>query len=82
MAEKPCPFCGATVAGALCDRCGRDPTASRRVCPTCKQMTPTAETVCCHCGARIRSELAWKIPLIVAIFAAAFALAFILNAMG
>jgi len=31
-----------------------------------------------HCGARRRSELAWKVPLIVALFAAAFVLSVVL----
>jgi hypothetical protein len=45
-------------------------------------MTPTAEAVCCHCGARARSDLAWKIPLIVALFILAFLLGIWLNSTG
>jgi hypothetical protein len=40
-------------------------------------MTPTSEPACCHCGARARSELAWKIPVIVALFVAAFILSIV-----
>jgi predicted amidophosphoribosyltransferase len=79
MEQRVCPFCGAPVEGAACKSCGRDPTASRRICAACKNMTPTAEPACCHCGARAASELAWKIPVIVALFMAALILTILLN---
>ena len=72
---RPCPFCGAEVAGGRCPGCGRDVTARRRVCPRCHRMTPADEPVCSHCGAAFRSELRWKIPLIIALFVLAFIVA-------
>ena len=31
-------------------------------------MTPKAENLCCHCGKPFRSEMRWKIPLIIGLF--------------
>jgi predicted amidophosphoribosyltransferase len=76
MPAETCPFCGAQAGGALCSNCGRDPSARRQVCVKCKGMTPSAEPQCCHCGALVRSELRWKIPAIIVVFASAFAVAF------
>jgi predicted amidophosphoribosyltransferase len=70
-ALAPCPFCEAQDQGRLCARCGRDRTATRRACRKCRKFTPSAESECCHCGARYRSELLWKIPIIVVMFVAA-----------
>ena len=74
-AAVACPFCGARHAGALCLDCGRDKTAPRRICARCHAAAPRDEPACQACGQRRVSELRWKIPLIVALFAAAFALA-------
>jgi hypothetical protein len=42
-------------------------------------MTPAAEAVCMHCHAGSGgSELKWKIPLIVGLFVAAFAVSVLL----
>ena len=68
---RPCPFCGTSVEAGACRYCKRDPTAARRVCGQCTKMTPVAEAPCCHCGARAGSELAWKVPVIIAMFALA-----------
>jgi predicted amidophosphoribosyltransferase len=76
--ERPCPFCGGPASGPACPSCGRDPTSSRRVCPRCGKTTPTAEAACCHCGEGKSSDLAWKIPVIVAMFVLAFILSVVL----
>ena len=78
---RACPFCGAEVPGAACPACQRDPTAPRRVCSNCSKMTPSAEPPCMHCGTERGSELSWKIPVIVAIFVVALALAVALQAV-
>ena len=82
MATIRCPFCLAELHGDRCDKCGRDPTATRNVCPACKKMTPTAEPRCSHCGAGRTSELRWKIPLIIAVFAVAIALSIAIQLAG
>jgi hypothetical protein len=71
---RPCPFCGATVDGAACPSCKRDPTAARRVCTSCQKMTPVAERACVHCQIVPTSELAWKVPVIIALFVGALIL--------
>ncbi|MDF1737801.1 MAG: hypothetical protein P1U86_01480 [Verrucomicrobiales bacterium] len=42
-------------------------------------MSPTNEQECCHCGVAIKSELRWKIPLIIGLFLAAITLSIILQ---
>ena len=78
-----CPFCGGVAAAAtgdaLCDECGRDRTAPRRICKQCKNLTPIAEPACHNCGMVKSSELRWKIPLIVAMFAAALTAAVLIR---
>jgi len=66
-----CPFCDDPKGGQPCGSCGRAPTMSRRPCAACKQMTPLDEPTCSHCGHIARSELRWKIPAIILMFAAA-----------
>lgn len=83
---RPCPFCAATIAaspveGARCPSCGRDPTAPRRVCDACKKMTPTSDRACVHCGAGPANELAWKVPLIIALFVGAAVLSVVVAAL-
>jgi predicted amidophosphoribosyltransferase len=73
-----CPFCGAAATAPRCVGCGRDPTASRRVCSACQRLTPKAATACVHCGAAAASDLWWQVPLIVLMFAAAAVLAFVI----
>lgn len=68
-----CPFCGGRDPGALCLDCGRDKAAPRRVCRQCEHQTPLAEAACHACGHRAVSDLRWKVPVIVAMFAAALA---------
>lgn len=74
-----CPFCGARGAGTLCLDCGRDKTTARRICAKCNAATPVAEPACQACGQRQVSDLRWKIPLIVALFVAAIAVAILLR---
>ena len=76
---RPCPFCDGTAADTTCGKCGRDVTASRRPCKACGKFTPTADKACCHCGAHHGSELSWKIPLIILIFALGIGLAIVLQ---
>ena len=66
-----CPFCDSTDQGRVCAGCGRDRTATRRICSKCGGLTPSADPACCRCSAVHRSELRWKIPVIIAMFAAA-----------
>jgi hypothetical protein len=71
---RPCPFCGTTVEFSTCPSCKRDPTAARRVCTSCQKMTPVAERACVHCHIVPTSELAWKVPVIIALFVGALIL--------
>lgn len=80
--STPCPFCEGTVSGRICESCGRDRTVPRRICKACGKMSPKAEAECCHCGAKFRSEMRWKIPLIIAIFVFAFILAIFIQLIG
>jgi predicted amidophosphoribosyltransferase len=73
-----CPFCGAAAVAPRCAGCGRDPTASRRVCAKCRRLTPKSEPACAHCGTAAASDLRWKLPVIVAMFVAAAILGFVL----
>ena len=73
-----CPFCGGTSNSQLCNWCGRDTAAPRRPCPACGRMAPSREPACWNCGAKFKSDMAWKIPLIVLLFVLAFALAIVL----
>ena len=63
-----CPFCGGTSNTQICNWCGRDTTAPRRPCPRCNRMVPTYEPVCWNCGSKFKSDLNWKIPVIILIF--------------
>lgn len=75
-----CPFCGdATGTAERCGGCGRNKRAPRRSCPACRQFSPTSEPVCCHCRQSFASELAWKVPLIIAIFLAAIVLSVVVR---
>lgn len=76
-----CPYCAAPDATpAGCPRCRRDLSAPRAICPACRRQTPDREPVCIGCGARRGSEMAWKLPLIIALFAAAVAASIALRA--
>lgn len=79
MSPRFCPFCGTVVAVSYCSGCGRDPTAPRKVCRACGEMTPIRDPNCCHCGARFTSDLSWKIPVIIALFVAALVLAVVVE---
>ena len=78
-----CPFCDSTVELAFgerdCPSCGRDRTAPRRLCGNkqCGRMTPKAEKACVHCGQNTKSELRWKIPVIILLFVLAFGIALV-----
>lgn len=69
---RACPFCGSPAAGRVCGSCGRDTTAPRRPCGQCRRMVPSSERACRNCGAVFRSDLRWKVPLIVFLFLLAF----------
>jgi predicted nucleic acid-binding Zn ribbon protein len=66
----PCLYCGAPLATGtwLCARCGRDSTAPRRPCTKCGRVTPTAERACLNCGSVFKSDMRWKVPLIIFLF--------------
>lgn len=74
-----CPFCGGTTNQQICNWCGRDTTAPRRPCPTCRRMATTYEPVCWNCGTKFKSEMAWKIPLIILIFVLAITLSIVIR---
>ena len=63
--ESYCPFCKSPAAPPRCARCGRDPTAPRRQCQGCQQMTPVGEPPCMHCGAHAKNDVVWKLPLLL-----------------
>ena len=77
-----CPYCREPAPEQLCPSCGRDTTAPRRICPTCQRIAPTIDAACWHCGAVFTSELWWKVPVIVLLFAIAFAISIALAAFG
>ena len=72
----PCPYCRAQLDSGpyICGRCGRDPSAPRRPCRRCGRVTPTAEGACWNCGAAFKSDMRWKVPLIVSLFLLSFVL--------
>lgn len=49
-------------------------TVTQRVCTACRNLTPATEPACSQCGAPFRSDLRWKVPLIVLLFALALAI--------
>ena len=83
-----CPFCDSAEVlpegQRDCPSCGRDRTVPRRICSNklCRRMTPKSELACVHCGQNAKSELRWKVPLIILLFLLAFALAFLLVVLG
>ena len=74
-----CPFCGGTTNQQRCGWCGRDTTAPRRPCKNCLRMVPSYEPACWNCGAKLKSDLNWKIPLIILMFALAIALSILIR---
>lgn len=75
---RVCPFCGASASAQVCGSCGRDTTAPRRPCGKCGQMAPSSERACWNCGAGFKSDLRWKIPLIIFLFLLAFVISILL----
>jgi hypothetical protein len=41
-------------------------------------LTPTAERACWNCGAAFKSDMRWKVPLIVVLFLLSFVLSVVL----
>ena len=77
-ATRSCPFCGAPAAAAqFCGSCGRNTNAPRRPCGSCGRMSPSSERACWHCGANFKSDMRWKVPLIVFLFLLAFVLSIV-----
>lgn len=77
-----CPFCGdLTGDAARCGGCGRNKRAARRICPGCSKQTPSSEPTCCHCKRAFGSDMAWKVPLIIAIFIAAIVLSVVVRSL-
>lgn len=72
----PCPYCRAPLNSGphICGRCGREPSAPRRPCQRCGRVTPTAEPACWNCGAVFKSDMRWKVTLIIAFFLLSFVL--------
>ena len=65
---RACPYCRHPAIQRFCETCGRDTTAPRRPCSQCRQMVPSNEPRCWNCGTQFRSEMWWKIPLIILLF--------------
>lgn len=85
-AEQPsgglvCPFCGTATRTQSCDRCGRDTAAHRRLCPSCGKMAPASDASCWSCGRPFRSDLWWKVPLIIGLFVVAFVVVVLIQAI-
>jgi hypothetical protein len=80
MAEAliaPCPFCDSADQGRLCAWCGRDRTTTCRKCWSCRKVTPSADPVCCHCGAP--QSYRWQRTIIIAVFVVAVVVALTLQ---
>ena len=75
---RACPFCRAPAASKFCGSCGRDTTAPRRPCTKCGRMVPSSERACWNCGAAFKSDMRWKIPLIIFLFLLAFLISVLL----
>jgi hypothetical protein len=75
----PCPYCREPLYSGpyLCGWCGRDPSAPRRPCRRCGRVTPAAEPTCWNCETVFKSDMRWKVPLIVAIVLLSFVLSFV-----
>lgn len=78
QAVRLCPFCAAPAHAKFCGSCGRDTTAPRRPCQKCRRMMPSNEPACRHCGATYKSDMRWKVPLIIFLFLLAFVVSFII----
>jgi hypothetical protein len=76
-AVRNCPFCGSPAAAQFCGSCGRDTNAARRPCGKCGRLSPSSESACRNCGAGFKSDLRWKVPLIVFLFLLAFVLSIV-----
>ncbi|MFT4703696.1 MAG: putative amidophosphoribosyltransferase [Bradymonadia bacterium] len=63
-----CPFCSGEIAGVNCVSCGTDITAPRTVCKGCGTLKLSSSKSCEQCGTLHRSEMTWKIPLIIGMF--------------
>jgi hypothetical protein len=44
-------------------------------------MSPSEEPDCCRCGERRKNELRWKVPLVIALFVLAFAIAIVVSVL-
>jgi hypothetical protein len=78
---RRCPYCSAPAPERICPSCRRDTMAPRRPCPQCGRLSPTSESKCWNCGTPFKSELRWKIALIIALFVLAFVVNFVLAAI-
>jgi len=80
--NQKCPFCDSSDFvddSKICSHCGRNITAIRILCKSCKKMTPSQEKICCHCGVKHKNDLHWKIPVIILLFIAAFILSIVIR---
>ena len=55
--------------------------ATQRVCKGCGMLSPAAGAACEHCGAAFKSDLRWKVPVIILMFVAAIVLSIILQSL-
>ncbi len=69
-----CPYCGSPAPGQTCPACNRDTTAPRRVCSKCGRITLMTEPNCVGCKTFYRSDMVWKVPIIVLMFVIAIIL--------
>jgi predicted amidophosphoribosyltransferase len=76
---RKCPFCEAETNERMCTSCHRDTAAIRKICSACGKMTPKKEDYCCHCRKKFRSDLAWKIPIIILLFLLVLVISILVN---
>ncbi len=74
MNARVCPFCKLQAKSNTCTGCGHNVVATRHICTQCAGQTPASEANCIHCGVVYRSAMVWKVPVIISMFVAAFAL--------
>jgi uncharacterized paraquat-inducible protein A len=68
-----CPFCDQPLStpGGTCDSCRRPSSAPRRKCQKCAPgWIPKTESACPRCHAPFRSDLHWRIPVVILLLVA------------
>jgi len=76
---RVCPFCGSPTATQQCTSCGRNTSASRKICARCGKMAPSADSKCWNCGSTFTSDVWWKILVLIGVFILVFLLNVVLR---